>query len=55
MAVGALNFAAGCLLVTLQMLIAVGTGEFELAHRFSGGWLCFIATELDQAPAFPLR
>ena len=34
LAVSALNLAAGCLFVALQMLLAVGTGKFELVHRF---------------------
>jgi len=36
MAVRALNLTARCLLVALQVLFAVGTGEFELIHRFQG-------------------
>src|SRR6266853_6855160 len=35
----ALNFSAGKLLVTLQVLLAVGTGKFEFAHRLLAfGW-----------------
>ncbi len=35
----ALNFSAGKLLVTLQVLLAVGTGKFEFAHKFRAfGW-----------------
>ena len=33
MAVGALNLTARCLFVALQMLFAMGAGEFEVAHR----------------------
>jgi len=33
-AVGALDFAAGELRVTLQVSVAVGTREFEFVHRF---------------------
>ena len=33
MAAGALNFASGKLLITLQVLLALGAGEFELAHE----------------------
>ena len=54
LAVGALNLAARCLLVTLQVLLTVRTGEFELVHRFQC-WLCFVATDPEQAPTFPPR
>ena len=48
MAVGTLNLTTRCLFVALQVLFAVRTGEFELVHRFSGGWLCFVATDLKR-------
>jgi hypothetical protein len=32
MTLGALNLAARCLFVALQVLLAVRTGEFELVH-----------------------
>jgi hypothetical protein len=32
LAVGALNLAAGKLVVALQMLLALRTGEFQLVH-----------------------
>ena len=41
MAVGALNLAAGKLFVALQVLLAMGTGEFELVHRFQGSALFY--------------
>jgi hypothetical protein len=37
MAPGTLDFAAGKLFVTLQMLLALRTGKLELVHGFS--WL----------------
>jgi hypothetical protein len=55
MAVGTLNLAARCLIVALQVLLTVRTGEFELVHRSSGGWLCFVATELNCVLSFPAR
>lgn len=36
----ALNFSAGKLLVTLQVLLAVGTGKFKFAHKFRAFGLC---------------
>jgi hypothetical protein len=45
MAVGALNLAARCLLVALQVLLAVQTGEFELVYGFQGvGFVLLLRT-----------
>jgi hypothetical protein len=33
-AAGALDLATGKLLVALQMLVALGAGKFEFAHKF---------------------
>ena len=45
MAVGALNLPARRLLVALQMLLAVRTGEFELVHRIQGaGFVLLLRT-----------
>ena len=45
MAVGALNLAARCLFVALQVLLAVGTGKFEFTHRFQGvGFVLLLRT-----------
>ena len=39
-AIGALNLAAGCLFVALQVLFAVRTGEFKFTDRFQ--WFDFV-------------
>lgn len=42
MAVGALNLPTSCLLVALQVLLAMWTGSFESAPSFQGGGLVLL-------------
>jgi hypothetical protein len=48
LAVGALNLAARCLFVALQVLFAVRTGEFELTHGFQGLGFVLLLARLSQ-------